>query len=521
MKLPRFTRTLHFRMSALFLVLLSLAMGGYYLWINATVFSAYKNAEEKAWYEKQAEPQLEALAAGLAPVLADAVPDTLAAVRRLQDFQAGVRQYGVELIVFDSAGRHLAASADSLRRAVPALDPDLLAKMTAQDWDFSSYPLPHDVDAYENRIFQVESLQNRPAPMFLVASYEPVTMGVEEMNADWRHLGIQALVLIMIYAAVTALVVMAWASRRIRTLSRGVSVFADGRFDHRVPDRSADEIGALGRHFNAMARRIQAMMDELGAKEQFQRQLIANVSHDLRTPLASLRGYVETLSYDPANLSTQEKRHYLSVISSNLDHLDRLIEHTLILSRLDSGQAVLRLEEFPPAELADAVLQRCAGIAERAGVTLHLAADRSSGLVRADALQIGQVLQNLIENGVKFNRPGGSVTVAVAQSGDRVRIGVTDSGTGIAPEDLPHIFERFYTGNKSRTRAEGKAPAADEGGHLQQSSGLGLAIAAKIVEAHGGVLEVATEPGRGATFQFTLPCAAEPDSPPQQKRQPA
>jgi signal transduction histidine kinase len=131
------------------------------------------------------------------------------------------------------------------------------------------------------------------------------------------------------------------------------------------------------------------------------------------------------------------------------------------------------------------------------------------------------VLQNLIENGVKFNRPGGKVTVAIAQAGPRVMISVTDDGTGIAPVDLPHIFERFYTGNKSRTRAEGGAATADEGNHLQQSSGLGLAIAAKIVEAHGGSLQVATDPGRGTAFQFTLPCAAEPPCPPQQKQEPA
>lgn len=507
---PRFTRTLHFRMSALFLVLLSLAIGGYYLWIKATVFSAYENDAEKTWYEDLAEPQLKALADSLR----HAAADSAAVSPRLRRFRDDVREFGVELAVYDAAGRVAASAPDSLALAVPVLDAGLLAKMTADDWDFSSYPLPHDIEAFENRIFAVEPLAfgeaEGPPAAFLVASYAPLTVGVDDLTSDWRHLGIQALVLILLYAAVTALVVMAWASRRIRHLTRGVALFASGRFDHRVPDRSADEIGSLGRHFNGMAARIQTMVQELSAKEQFQRQLIANISHDLRTPLASLRGYVETLSYDPANLTTQEKRHYLQVIAHNLDHLDRLIEHTLILSRLDSGQTALRLEDFPVAELADSVLQRCAALAERTGVTLSLAIEAECGQVRADALQVGRVLQNLIENGIKFNRPGGSVTVSATAAPAGIRVRVVDDGPGIAAEDLPHIFERFYTGDKSRSRQQDGFRTPDDD-PLRQSSGLGLAIAAKILEAHGRTLEVATVPGEGTTFTFDLPAAPQDD----------
>jgi len=174
-----------------------------------------------------------------------------------------------------------------------------------------------------------------------------------------------------------------------------------------------------------------------------------------------------------------------------------------VLSRLDAGQAAIQAEEFSAVELADSVVRRCEHLDLPGGIAVELRAEPGLPLVKADPLQIAQVLQNLIENGIKFNRPHGRVTVTLgrAPAGDRVRITVADTGQGIDEADLPHIFERFYTGDASRTRRDG-APA-----HLQVSSGLGLAIAAKVMAAHGDELKVESRPGEGAAFHFHIPAA--------------
>ncbi|MBE0567644.1 MAG: HAMP domain-containing protein, partial [Krumholzibacteria bacterium] len=497
MRQPAPARSLHFRITAAFVLLLAVGGGGYYLWLERTLYAPYDDAEEKHWYEELAAAELDSLAAVLAPLAAE--PGRAGPL--LQDYGRGVARYEAELIVFDAAGRHAASSAaDSLAAAVPFADPALLRDMSSADWDFGSYPRAEDVSAYENRVFAVRPLVpaggDEAAPAgYLVASFMPPTIAVGELEADARRMGLHAALLLLLYAAASSTIIMLWTTRRLRRLSRGVAAFAAGDLGARVPASSADEIGSLGRHINTMAQRIAGMVDELTRKESFQRQLVANVSHDLRTPLASLRGYVETLSLGGAQVGEQERGRYLAVVTEKLDHLDRLIEHVLILSRMDSGQAGFRPEDFSLGELAGTVLDRCAQPAADRAVSLDLDLDPDLPDVHADPLQIGRVLQNLVENGVKFTPAGGRVAVRARRVGAKVEVEVADTGVGIDPRDLPHIFERFYTGDKSRTVAD--AGPAD---HLSRSSGLGLAIAARIVEVHGARLEVQSAPGAGSVF---------------------
>ncbi|MFO7608195.1 MAG: ATP-binding protein [Candidatus Krumholzibacteriia bacterium] len=503
MRLPRAARSLHFRITAVFVLLLAAGGGISYLWLESTVYAPYDDAQERRWYEELSAAELDSLAARLVP-LAD---DPAQAGPMLVRYGRGIAEYEAEVILFDTAGRHAASSApDSLAAAVPAADVVLLLDMSDGEWDFSAYPIPDDITAWQNRIFAVRRLlppdgdAGRPLG-FLVASFAPPTIAVGELEADERRMILHAVLLLLLYAAASSTIIMLWTSRRLRRLGRGVAAFAGGDLGARVPASSADEIGALGRHINAMAERIAGMVDELTRKESFQRQLVANVSHDLRTPLAGLRGYIETLSLGGEDLDEQERRRYLAVVTGKLDHLDRLIDHMLILSRMDSGQAEYRREDFSLGELADSVLERCARPAADRGVALDLDLEADLPDVHADPLQIGRVLQNLVENGVKFTPAGGTVTVRARRDRDTVQVEVADTGAGIAPEDLPHIFERFYTGDKSRT-VLGAGRGLDD--HLSRSSGLGLAIAARIVEAHGTRLEVRSTPGAGSVFRFDL-----------------
>ncbi len=350
--------------------------------------------------------------------------------------------------------------------------------------------------------------QAAPVIGSLVASYRPAIISLGDIETAERKIGLNAILLLLVYSGISGLVIMFWTTRRITALRDGVESFASGDLATRVPAGSGDEIGSLGRNFNNMARSIESMMGKLRDKEQFQRNLIANISHDLRTPMASMRGYVETLSMQGDNISATDRQRYLAIINGNLVHLDKLIDHMLVLSRFDSGQATFQMEDFPLVELADSVLLRCEGLAAERNISLDLNLESTDSLVHADPLQIAQVLQNLIENAIKFNRDGGKVIVGLKSVGNLMEVSVKDTGLGIDPEDLPHIFKRFYTADKSRTRAVDGSGYAAVQDHLGQSSGLGLAIASKIVAGHNSMLQVTSVLGEGPTFTFSLKATA-------------
>ena len=507
MRTPAFTRTLHFRISALFLLLLAVMAGGFWFWLNQTIFAPDMAAEEEHYFANRSESELDTLALRLTGTLDQG--EVLNS--RLAEYGRNVDRFGVELVVFDIAGKQLGSTApESLSVVIPSVADTLLHRMSLPEWDYSTYPDPEYLDAYVNRIFEVDPIRatadsTSPTVAYLVASYRPLVIGLEELAGDERALGYQTVLLILVYAALSGLVIMAWLTRRIGKLSAHVDEFASGNLDRRSNDTSQDEIGRLGQRFNHMAENIQQMVEKLQLKEQFQRQLIANISHDLRTPMASMRGYAETLTMSQAQLSEEDRERYVNIIAANLDHLDNLIDHMLTLSRFESGQTVFKMEEFPLAELADSVIMRCEPLAKDRNVSLELVCkEPCAEVVKADPLQIAQVLQNLVENGIKFNRPGGAVRLKIAPARDgRVPVEVEDTGVGIPPEDLPHIFDRFYTVDKSRSRTT-SAGLKSVRMHLGQSSGLGLAIAAKIVSGHGGELQATSTLGQGTTFSFTL-----------------
>ncbi len=495
MRAPRFTHSLHIRVMALFLLLLALSGGAYAWWVNTTILRPSSNPVADHWWNDLAEGEIDSL--GLA--VATHVDDPVRLSTDLTRYGARVRAFEAEVAVVDSSGQVMATSApESLAAAIGEIDPQLLSAMARPDWDFDSYPDPTSFDAYVNRIFQVEALpspgDSTIAQGYLVATFMPVTITPAELQTNFRQLWVQAIVIMLAAGALSGLIVMVWLSRRVRTLSHGVAAFAEGEFTRRVPATSGDDLGRLGRNFNTMASHLETLIQELRNKEQFQRQLIANISHDLRSPMAALRGYVETLVLRGDRLDAQERDRYLEIISGNLDHLDHLVDHLLQLSRLDAGQARFQMEEFSLPELLDGVLARCAALAERKGLTLRADVPDDLPLVHADPLQIAQVLQNLVDNGTKFNHEGGEVVVSAANVAGRVSVAVRDNGEGIAPEILPRIFDRFYTADVSRHRKG-------------ESNGLGLAISQKIVQGHGSEIRVTSQQNQGSIFTFELPAA--------------
>jgi len=235
---------------------------------------------------------------------------------------------------------------------------------------------------------------------------------------------------------------------------------------------------------------------ELRSLQTMRRELVGNISHELRTPLTGIKAMIETLK-EGAIDDKQAATDFISRIDSEIDHMTQMVSELTELSRIETGRAELRMASLNVNSLVQEIVARLNPVAERQKVTITTDLATDLAVVRGDGDRIRQVLVNLVHNAVKFNRPGGSVTISTKVDKGSVIVSVSDTGIGISKEELPHVFERFYKGDKART-----------GG----GAGLGLAIAKHIVEAHGGSISAQSEEGKGSTFGFSLPIYVDLDT---------
>ncbi len=283
-------------------------------------------------------------------------------------------------------------------------------------------------------------------------------------------------------------------SRRIERVRAGTEQIARGQLGSEVRVEGHDEVARLADDFNRMARALEEAAEREREMEKARRDLVAAVSHDLRTPLASTRALIEALA-DGVAADPQTESRYLSSASRELEHLSRLVDDLFELARIDAGLLQLSLEEASLHDLISDTISSFQPQADQRGVRLvgEVAGDVDPVLANPSRLQ--RVLHNLVSNALRHTPADGTVALRATPEGEEVRVEVADTGEGITAEDLPRVFERSFRGEQSRTRAEkDDAPGA----------GLGLAIARGLVEAHGGTMDVESDLGRGSRFRFTL-----------------
>jgi two-component system sensor histidine kinase BaeS len=268
-------------------------------------------------------------------------------------------------------------------------------------------------------------------------------------------------------------------TRSLRDLTEATVEIAKGRFGKQVKVRSKDEIGELAISFNQMS-------IDLEKATKARQQMTADIAHDLRSPLSVITGYAEALS-DNKLAGTEE---VYNILLQETKHLDRLVDDLRLLSLADTGELSLNLQPMSPRVLIERVIARHIVSAAQLQINLQIEAPDNLPMVNVDVERMSQVLDNLILNAFRYTPERGTVRLGAAVLGDKVDITVADNGRGITPEDLPHIFDRFYRGDKSRQH--------------NGESGLGLAIAKSIVEAHGGRIMVASDPNSGAKFTISL-----------------
>lgn len=302
-------------------------------------------------------------------------------------------------------------------------------------------------------------------------------------------LAFRGLALSLVAAGIIGLAALALVTRKLRRISRTVQAFKEGDYSQRFRTTSDDELDRLGSTFNEMAETIEGTLDQLKHADALRRELIANVSHDLRTPLASMQGYIETVLMKNGTLQPGERDEFLRIVLGGTERLSKLVEELFELSKLEARQTRPRPESFSLPELLNDVIQKFSPLAERHAVSIDVDFPERLPPVHADLGLIERVLQNLLENAVKYNRQGGTVRVRLERSNGGVKVSIADSGIGIPEKDLPHVFDRFYRSRRSGTTS---------------GAGLGLAITKKILEAHGEAISVESEVNAGTRFSFQL-----------------
>ena len=281
---------------------------------------------------------------------------------------------------------------------------------------------------------------------------------------------------------------------RIERVRAGTARIAGGELESEVPVEGHDEVAGLADDFNRMARALKEAAEREREMEKARRDLVAAVSHDLRTPLASTRALIEALA-DGVATDPQAERRYLSSASRELEHLSRLVDDLFELARIDAGLLQLTLEEASLHDMISDTISSFQPQAEQKGVRLAGEIVDDVDPVLANPPRLQRVLHNLVSNAMRHTPADGAVTLRATREGEEARVEVSDTGVGIAAEDLPRVFERSFRGEQSRTRPDkDDAPGA----------GLGLAIARGLIEAHGGTMDVESDLGRGSRFYFTL-----------------
>ena len=311
-------------------------------------------------------------------------------------------------------------------------------------------------------------------------------------------IGLTGLAVSLLVALLAGLWLLSLVTNRVGKLSTVMNNFLldakGGSLVKRFPaaKNSRDEIDTLGKTFNIMADKIDAQLEELKSNDTKRRELIANVSHDLRTPLTSLQGYLETLMLKKDTLSEEEKQKYLQIVTDHSQRLGQLVTELFELAKLDSVETLLHIEPFSIGELIQDVVQKYQLIAEQKNIKLQ--SNFGDGLPSAygDIGLIQRVLENLIDNALRYTTTGGSITIELANNKDNIAVKIIDTGCGIEKEELPHIFDRFY-----RSKREDK--------ERSYNSGLGLAIAKRILLLHGSDIAADSDIDLGTTFTFVLP----------------
>lgn len=341
------------------------------------------------------------------------------------------------------------------------------------------------------RLAGMVMVPGQPPFTFLLARYAPTLITV-------------AGVTLIVGGVLAALIVFGPARRRLREVEEAARRLGAGDLRARAPVTGSDEVTAVAAAFNAMAQDLAARTEALVEADRSRRQLLADVSHELNTPVTAMRGYLETLSMPEFGLDEATRARYLTIVGDETARLERLIGELLDLARLEGGGGSLHIEPLPVADIFERVRARHERAAQAADVRIEAVVAPGAEVLLGDRTRLEQAIQNLAANALRYAPPGSAVRLETARLDDTITLTVTDNGPGIPPEHLPRVFDRFYKVDASRALQMGNAAG----------SGLGLSIVKAIVERHGAQISAHSEPGRTRFTIRGIAAAGAPDAVP-------
>ncbi len=323
------------------------------------------------------------------------------------------------------------------------------------------------------------------------AEYTSAMAAVE--NSFILKLGVRSLLIALLFTSVLGLLAIWLITRSLNKIIHAVKSFKEGNHSVRINLKSGGELVNMANTFNSMAETIEQNIVQLKSVEELRKELIANISHDLRSPIASIQGFTETILMKEKVITEEERIKYLEIILQNSENLSKLVNDLFELSKLESNPQMIQQEPVQVAELVQDVADKFQILAKEKNISINTIYSKNLPLVFADIQMTDRVFQNILDNAIKYCNPGDVVTIELELLKDAVKVKISDTGKGISEEELPYIFTRYYKGSKTKGA---------------NSTGLGLAIVKKILDLHKSKIEVFSKINQGTRFEFNLPLYA-------------
>ena len=350
----------------------------------------------------------------------------------------------------------------------------------------------------KSKIFSATSVYEKEKLLgyvyMILASEESENVAAALQESYLLKIGVQSFILTLAAAFIVSMVILWLLMKSLRGIIKTVRKFGDGDLGSRIPIQSKGELAELSITINSMADTILRNMDELKEVDKLRRDLITNISHDIRTPISIIHGYIETLLMKHNSLDAQKQQEYLQTIMKSTERLKRLMTDLFELSKLESRQIQPKIEPFFMFDLLQDLSRKYKLMAQERNIELETELPSKMPVVSADIALIERVLQNLIDNALNYTPEKGRVRIKMEAQNKQVSISVINTGPGIASEELPKIFDRYYK---------------VENNNSNRGSGLGLAIVKNILEIHHSDIRVFSEKQGNTTFSFDLPIAAK------------
>lgn len=477
------SNSLFWRLSLFFLMTLTI-LASIYIYITYTASLEYS--------EETSQKLNKSLAGGIADHTKPFIQGDLNEEEVKHIFHSAmIANPAIEVYLLDTKGKILSFHAPRGRVQVGKLNLDPIHTFIENNNAFVKGEDPRNPGIH--KVFSAAEILDdgkKVGYIYVILSGDQYATVASMLNDSFKmKLATKTILIILVATFFIGMLIIWFLTRNLNKIISTVKDFERGNTKARIHLKSKGELSVLTNNFNSMADTVEKNINDLKSAENFRKELIANISHDLRTPLTSIQGYAETLVMLDQNIDNKARIEYANIILSSTEKVKKLVDDLFEISKLEADVIETNMESFSVKEMLSDIVMKYDLIAKSKGVNLKFKIDKQDALIYGDVALIDRVIQNLIDNAIKHTDKAGSVTIAIEKEGNNVKIIVEDTGVGIPQGEIPFIFDRYkkVTGNS------------------RVGSGLGLAIVKKILELHKTDIFVSSIENRGTIFSFSLP----------------